>query len=76
MFVVSLACQEEQQQMESLGDFLMLHFFRNCDIKNTGLIHCFWSLQAIRIKILPLHMYMQINPEQLDYFIFWILGMK
>ena len=42
-----------------LGDFLLLNYFRNCEIKNTGLAF-FWSLRAILTKIIILHMYMQL----------------
>ena len=31
----------------TLGDFPLLHYFRNYEIKNTDLIQFFWFLQAI-----------------------------
>ena len=36
----------------ALGVLPLLHYFRNCEIKNTGLIQCFWSLRVILTKLL------------------------
>ena len=53
--------------MGSLGYFLLLHYFRNNEIKNTGLIHCFWSLQAILTGLIPVRTYIKLDPKRLEY---------
>ena len=54
----------------NLGAFPLLHYFRNCDIKNTDLIQCFWSLRTILTKLILVHKYTQL----MTYF--WIDGLK
>ena len=36
----------------ALGASPLLHYFRHYEIKNTDLIHCFWSLRAILTGLL------------------------
>ena len=43
-----------------LGVFSLLHYFRNCDIKDTGLIHFFRSLRAILTKLLIVCTYIKL----------------
>ena len=50
--------------------FLILHYFQNCEIKNTGLTHCFCSLRAILTKLLLVRTYIQL----MTYF--WLVGIE
>ena len=56
--------------MGTLGDFQMLHYFRNCEIKNTGLINCFLPLQEIFTRLLCVCIYTQLEPFRLGYYLF------
>ena len=42
----------------ALGALLILQYFRNCDIKNTGLT--LFSVRTILSKLLRVHTYMQL----------------
>ena len=53
--------------MGALGDFYLLHYFRNCEIKISGLIHIFGASQEILTRPLLLQEYMQLDPGGLDY---------
>ena len=58
----------------TLGALQLLHYFRNCEIKNTGLIQRFWFLRVILtgllLGILLVRKYMQFEPGRLDYDLF------
>ena len=44
----------------ALGDLLLLPYFWNCEVKNTGLTHCFRSLRVILTELLLVRTYMQL----------------
>ena len=54
----------------ALGAFLVLQYSHNCEFKNTGLIQLYWYLQAILTALLTVLMYTQLDPRQLEYYLF------
>ena len=42
-------CQEAE--VDTVGYFLLLNYFWNCEIKNTGLIHCLYNLRSEKFPI-------------------------
>ena len=54
----------------ALGALLILHYSHNCEFKNTGLIQLYRYLQAILTGLLSVRMYMQLEPRQLEYYLF------
>ena len=64
----------ERYKLITFGDFLILHYFQNCDIKNTGFIHFFCRLLEIIPGILVVSAYTQIEPGGLKYDIFLVRG--
>ena len=59
--------QEEKVEASAWGYYLILHYFRNCEIKNTGFIHFFRSLQAIITGLILVLTQTQLEPVQIDY---------
>ena len=54
----------------ALGAFRILHYSHNCEFKNTGLIQLYRYLQAILTGLLIVRMYTQLEPRQLEYYLF------
>ena len=49
-----------------LRGFTVLTIFQKCEIKNTGLIHCFYPLWPIITGILLVLPYAALEPDGLD----------
>ena len=56
--------------MGSLEDFPLLYYFRNCGIKNTGLVDLFRPLRGMLTKIPNVCMQTQLETGQFDYDLF------
>ena len=54
----------------ALRYFSLLPYFRNFEIKNTDLTHCFWSLRSVLTKLLLVRTHTQL----MTYF--WIGGIE
>ena len=59
--------QEEEQQVGDLGTFPILFYLWNCDIKETGLIYCFCTMDEILIVILLECTQIQLVSGRLNY---------
>ena len=62
--------QEQVLGVGTLGAFPLLHYFRNCEFKNTGLMQCFWSLQAILTGSILVRIYTKLESVRLSYDLF------
>ena len=56
--------------MGALGGLPLFCYVQNCEIKNTGFIHCFWPLRSVLTGILFVHTQTQLEPGRLDYDLF------
>ena len=57
--------------MGDLRDLPLLNYFKNFGIKFSGWIHCFCDFQEILTRILLVCTYTHLEPNGINYDVFW-----
>ena len=58
---------DSKEEVRYLGGFPLLHYFHNCKIEVSGLIHLFWTLCPILSGLLLVLTYMKLEHIRLKY---------